>query len=386
MPHPRIQKHDSPDLRAVTVLVATLATASPVHAAVPALTSTLGLSLAGLAALTTFSAITSLYYWRSARVREQQLLSLQQGAEQQQQLLSKFDSQVIASRTDLDLKITWVSEALSKISGYERQDLIGEPVTKLLDPQLGHELYAEIIATIDKTGVWRGTVRHQGKGPNYYWVEATVEPLFDAQGERCGYIQIRQDITSQKRLEELWMTDHLTGLHNRQSIDQIWEREILRSVRYGDLFSVLLIDIDHFKRVNDNFGHLVGDELLFQFAQLLQEVSRDTDHVGRWGGEEFVVIIPNTNLSSAVLMAEKLRETIECFSFSAVGRITVSIGLATYRNGMNQDDLFSVADAALYRAKAQGRNRVEVGDIRDNHELNPDKLIESSPDGRTPVH
>lgn len=386
MPHPCTHKNSVPGVLAVTGLIGTLGLVSPAHAALPALNSTLGLSLAGLAALTTLSAITSLYYWRSARARQQQLLSLQQGVGQQQQLLNKFDSQVIASRTDLDLKITWVSEALLKISGYEIQDLIGEPVTKLLDPNLGHELYAEIIATIDKSGVWRGTVRHHGKGPKYYWVEATVEPLFDAQGERCGYIQIRQDITSQKRLEELWMTDHLTGLHNRQSIDQIWEREIVRSVRYGDLFSVLLIDIDYFKRVNDNFGHLVGDELLFQFAQLLKEMSRDTDHVGRWGGEEFVIIIPNTNLSSAVLMAEKIRETIEVFSFTTVGRITVSIGLATYRSGMNQDDLFSVADAALYRAKAKGRNRVEVGDIRDNHDLNPDRLIESSPSGKTPVH
>ena len=386
MPHPRAPKNWSLGVGSAAALAVTLSTATPVQAALPALTSVLGLSLAGLAALTALSSLTALYYWRTARQRQHYLINLQQGLGQQRQLLDKFDSQVIASRTDLDLKITWVSEALLKISGYEKEDLIGEPVSKLLDPQLGHELYAEIIATIDKSGVWRGTVRHQGKGPNYYWVEATVEPLFDEQGERCGYIQIRQDVTSQKRLEELWMTDHLTGLHNRQSIDQLWEREIQRSVRYGDVFSVLLVDIDHFKRVNDTYGHLVGDELLFQFAQLLQEISRDTDHVGRWGGEEFVVLIPNTNLSSAVLMAEKIRETINSFNFTTVGRITVSIGLATYRNGMNQDDLFSVADAALYRAKARGRNRVEVGDIRDSHELNPDKLIESSAEGKTPVH
>lgn len=385
MPLSRAPKNWSPIAVSTAALTASTF-ATPVNAALPALASTLGISLAGATAVTLLSALAAIYFWRTARQRQINLIDLQQGLGQQRQLLDKFDSQVIASRTDLDLKITWVSQALLKISGYEEQDLIGEPVSKLLDPQLGHELYAEIIATIDKSGIWRGTVRHQGKGPNYYWVEATVEPLFDAQGERCGYIQIRQDVTSQIRLEELWMTDHLTGLHNRQSIDQLWEREIQRSVRYGDVFSVLLIDIDHFKRVNDNYGHLVGDELLFQFAQLLQEVSRDTDHVGRWGGEEFVVLIPNTNLSSAVLMAEKIRETIDSFNFTTVGRITVSIGLATYRNGMNQDDLFSVADAALYRAKAQGRNRVEVGDIRDNQKLNPDKLIESSPQGKTPVH
>lgn len=341
-------------------------TATPSQAALPALGTAIGLSLAGLAALTTASALAAIYFWRTAKQRQANLSSIQRGLIQQQQLLKKFDSQVIASKTDLDLNITWVSEALLKISGYEAEDLLGQPVSKLLDPHLGYELYPEILTTIDKCGSWRGTVRHVGKGPKYYWVEALVEPLLDDEGERCGYIQIRQDITHQKRLEELWMTDHLTGLHNRQSVDQLWEREILRSTRYGDIFSVLLIDIDLFKRVNDEYGHLVGDEILFQFAQLLKQVSRDTDHIGRWGGEEFIVLIPNTNLSSAVLMAEKLRETIEQFKFSTVGSLTASIGLATYRNGMSQEELFRVADRALYQAKARGRNRVEVGDIRDH--------------------
>lgn len=341
-------------------------TATPSQAALPALGTAIGLSLAGLAALTTASALAAIYFWRTAKQRQANLSNIQRGLIQQQQLLKKFDSQVIASKTDLDLNITWVSEALLKISGYEAEDLLGQPVSKLLDPHLGYELYPEILTTIDKCGSWRGTVRHVGKGPKYYWVEALVEPLLDDEGERCGYIQIRQDITHQKRLEELWMTDHLTGLHNRQSVDQLWEREILRSTRYGDIFSVLLIDIDLFKRVNDEYGHLVGDEILFQFAQLLKQVSRDTDHIGRWGGEEFIVLIPNTNLSSAVLMAEKLRETIEQFKFSTVGSLTASIGLATYRNGMSQEELFRVADRALYQAKARGRNRVEVGDIRDH--------------------
>jgi len=280
---------------------------------------------------------------------------------QQRQYLEKLDAQVICSRTDADLNITYASKALQKISGYTESELLGQPITLLLDPKLGSELYDEIIETINDEGYWRGTVRHQGKGYKYYWVESIVEPLFDQAGRLCGYNQIRQDVTSQKRLEELWMTDHLTGLANRQSIDEIWEREILRSLRYGDLFSVLLIDIDHFKRVNDTYGHLCGDDLLYEFALLLKASCRDTDHVGRWGGEEFIVLIPNTNLSSAVLMADKLRATIAAHVFKTVGTLTVSIGVATYRNGMTEDDLFQLADSALYRAKSNGRNRVEVG-------------------------
>lgn len=317
------------------------------------------------AAIAGGSAIASLYLWNRCYEQRQALLALQQRADIKRQYLEMFDAQVICSRTDLDLNITYASKALQKISGYSEAELIGKPITMLLDAKLGLELYAEIIRTIDKHGQWRGTVRHMGKGPNYYWVETVVAPIQDGSGARTGYMQIRQDVTSQKRLEELWMTDHLTGLHNRQSIDQIWEREILRAERYGDLFSVLLIDIDHFKSVNDNYGHLVGDELLFQFAQLLQEECRDTDHIGRWGGEEFIILIPNTNLSSAVLMAEKIRETIENFSFTTVGQITVSIGVGCYRSGMSEDELFSLADKALYRAKNSGRNRVEVGNSSD---------------------
>lgn len=318
-----------------------------------------------LAAIAGVSALSALYLWNRSYEQNKALLSLQQQADITSQYLRMFDSQVICSRTDLNLNITYASYALQKISGYTEEELLGKPITLLLDPKLGLELYAEIIRTIDKHGQWRGTVRHMGKGPNYYWVETVVAPIIDETGVRTGYMQIRQDVTSQKRLEELWMTDHLTGLHNRQSIDQIWEREILRAERYGDLFSVLLIDIDYFKSVNDHYGHLVGDELLFQFAQLLQEECRDTDHVGRWGGEEFIILIPNTNLSSAVLMAEKIRETIEGFSFSTVGSVTVSIGVACYRSGMSEDELFALADKALYRAKHSGRNRVEVGNSSD---------------------
>ena len=333
----------------------------------------LNLTYFTLAAVAGSSSLAALYLWNQLREKGQQTAELQARAEIKRQYLDMFDSQVICSRTDLDLNITYASKALQKISGYSEEELLGEPITLLLDPKLGLELYAEVIETINKNGEWRGTVRHMGKGPNYYWVESIVAPLVDETGARYGYMQIRQDVTSQKRLEELWMTDHLTGLHNRQSIDQIWEREILRSVRYGDLFSVLLIDIDHFKAVNDNHGHLAGDELLFQFAQLLQEECRDTDHLGRWGGEEFIVVIPNTNLSSAVLMAEKVRSAIENFSFTTVGGITVSIGVACYRHGMSQDDLFSLADNALYRAKRSGRNRVEVGNSSDSgkHTKNP---------------
>lgn len=318
-----------------------------------------------LAAVAGISALSALYLWNRSYEQRQALLELRQSSDIQRQYLEMFDAQVICSRTDLQLNITYASQALQRISGYCEDELLGKPITLLLDPKLGLELYAEVIRTIDKHGQWRGTVRHMGKGPNYYWVETVVAPILDETGVRTGYMQIRQDVTSQKRLEELWMTDHLTGLHNRQSIDQIWEREILRAERYGDLFSVLLIDIDHFKSVNDNYGHLVGDELLFQFSQLLQEECRDTDHVGRWGGEEFIILIPNTNLSSAVLMAEKIRETIEGFSFTTVGRITVSIGVACYRSGMSEDELFSLADKALYRAKHSGRNRVEVGNSSD---------------------
>lgn len=162
-------------------------------------------------------------------------------------------------------------------------------------------------------------------------------------------------------LEKLSVTDRLTGLYNRVKLDSVFQDEFFRSNRYGRCCSVIIFDIDHFKSVNDIHGHIAGDAILTNVAELLRNNVRETDTVGRWGGEEFLVICPETDLDAAVIVAEKLRKIIANHTFKFVGRLTCSFGVAQLADEKNPDELLTKADAALYKAKNGGRNRVEKG-------------------------
>ncbi|MBO6562745.1 MAG: diguanylate cyclase [Nisaea sp.] len=162
-----------------------------------------------------------------------------------------------------------------------------------------------------------------------------------------------------KELEVLATTDPLTKLYNRTKLEEEMGREISRAARYGEAFGVIMMDIDHFKQVNDQFGHQTGDRVLAEVAKVLKHCSRATDVVGRWGGEEFLVVCPETDLAGLMAKAERFRQALEEYEFPGVGHKTSSFGIAAWRPGDAATDLLSRADAALYRAKESGRNRVE---------------------------
>jgi diguanylate cyclase (GGDEF)-like protein len=161
-------------------------------------------------------------------------------------------------------------------------------------------------------------------------------------------------------LTQLSQTDFLVNIANRRQIDSVLHREISRAERYPQAVSVILMDLDHFKAVNDRYGHAVGDSVLQAVAALAQGSIRPTDTVGRWGGEEFLFVVPEIPPPHARPMAERLRRLIEKLALRHVGHITASFGIADYRAGEPQEALLDRADAALYRAKQNGRNRVEV--------------------------
>ncbi len=177
-------------------------------------------------------------------------------------------------------------------------------------------------------------------------------------------LSVIKDITKLKELEEeirkLSITDKLTQLYNRLKLDDILEREFSLSSRSKVTFSLIMVDIDHFKLVNDTFGHVVGDIVLLEFAQILKNNIRNTDVVGRWGGEEFLIILPQTEEEGSVLLAEKLRILIENYNFSKAGKITSSFGVASFKDDISVANIVSRADNALYKAKDLGRNKVEV--------------------------
>jgi len=160
-------------------------------------------------------------------------------------------------------------------------------------------------------------------------------------------------------LEILSVTDKLTGLANRRKLETSLQSEILRARRYGKMFSVILLDVDHFKAVNDTYGHHIGDTVLIELSTLLTRNARETDIVGRWGGEEFLIICPETNLTVVSTLAERYRSEIERHDFTQVGQVTSSFGVAAWQEGYDVQNLVQHADEALYRAKESGRNRVE---------------------------
>lgn len=160
-------------------------------------------------------------------------------------------------------------------------------------------------------------------------------------------------------LEELSITDKLTGLYNRMKLDITLQSEINRSERYCSALSIIIMDIDHFKSINDQQGHQEGDNVLRQVASILTENTREVDIVGRWGGEEFLVLCPETTLDEAYTLAEKLRNGLEQ-SDKNKNLITASFGTATFHQGMKESELINNADQALYKAKENGRDRVEI--------------------------
>jgi diguanylate cyclase (GGDEF)-like protein len=182
-------------------------------------------------------------------------------------------------------------------------------------------------------------------------------------GRLTNFIQaVTADLEEANReITRLSMTDRLTQLPNRRRLDQTLRDNLELAARYGSDLAVVLIDIDHFKQVNDTHGHLAGDAVLRTIARVLAKQTRSTDMAGRWGGEEFLIVAPQTGLDKAASLAEHLRSIIAGTDFAGVGSKTISLGVAAYSPGDDLNKLLYRADAALYLAKRSGRNRVELG-------------------------
>ncbi|MDT8282392.1 MAG: GGDEF domain-containing protein [Gammaproteobacteria bacterium] len=186
---------------------------------------------------------------------------------------------------------------------------------------------------------------------------AFIIPLFA--GSLFGILLAHIQILSEK-LSTLAYTDSLTKIYNRLHFAHFLDIEIDKAKRYGSKFSIIFFDLDHFKEINDHFGHLAGDEVLEKITEIVSKANRSADIFARYGGEEFIILAPETEISGALLHAERLRNDIEKNEFKTVGHVTSSFGVTEFRP--ETDDLESLmerVDKALYIAKEHGRNRVE---------------------------
>jgi len=277
-----------------------------------------------------------------------------------EEYIAIIDANVIISSTDLEGIVTEVSEAFCAISGYSKEELMGKNHNIVRHSDMPDSLYAQMWEALQSGHIWRGEIKNRHKNGTDYWVDATVSPRFNDVGVMVGYTAIRQDVTDKKRIEELSITDRLTGLYNRLKLDEMLSLHVSMAHRHKAPFSVIMLDIDKFKSVNDTYGHQVGDTFLQEIASVLKTNIRLEDVLGRWGGEEFLILLPNMTCEGALLLAEKLRLAIETYSFSTVGSRTSSFGVASYTQSDNTKTIVGRADEALYRAKANGRNRVEA--------------------------
>jgi len=172
-------------------------------------------------------------------------------------------------------------------------------------------------------------------------------------------------------LERIASTDKLTGLNNRRKLEEFATEHLAGIRRYGGWLSAILLDIDHFKAVNDRHGHPVGDRVIMHIAAIISDTVREADVAGRWGGEEFLVLLPNTTLDGALVVAEKIRRAVADHDFPVVEAKTVSLGVSQMLDDETMTGLVARADQALYRAKQAGRNRVEADYTMVKHPIAP---------------
>ena len=166
--------------------------------------------------------------------------------------------------------------------------------------------------------------------------------------------------TINKKLELLSTTDQLTKLFNRHKMNSELEKEWKRTMRYRNEFSIIMFDIDWFKKINDTYGHQAGDSVLEEISKLTKKILRSTDVVSRWGGEEFLVLCPETSLNAAQVLAIKLCSAIERYQFAVNVTVTISAGVCEFAMQKNIEELIKKVDEKLYEAKRQGRNTVVV--------------------------
>ncbi|MGE4471693.1 MAG: GGDEF domain-containing protein [Sulfuricurvum sp.] len=269
-----------------------------------------------------------------------------------------IDKYVVTVTTKTNSIITAVSSAFEKVTGYDRDELIGRKINLIKHPDTSQQFHNTLWRTIENGEKWQGEVKNIRKDGHEYWLEQTIIPIQNDNGDITSYVSVATDITDKKELEKISVIDQLTGIFNRRKLNDSLQSEVNKAHRYHRPLSVLIMDIDHFKRINDTYGHQCGDFALTTVAALLSKHIRDSDIVGRYGGEEFMVICPETQITAAVSVGEKLREAIAQYDFGIIGHITISIGVAELKEEDTLETIVKNSDNCLYTAKHNGRNQV----------------------------
>ena len=289
--------------------------------------------------------------------------------EQKYRLIADFSGDCLWTMDLTTLRFTYVSPAVRKIYGSTPEETMGQDIAKVLPPHsletvtkvLEEELALETNgADPNRTRVIE--IEEYRKDRSIVWIENVLSFLRDNQNRPVAILGVSRDVTERRRITEelriLSITDPLTGVFNRRHFMEELHREMGRSNRYDVPFSLIMLDVDHFKAVNDRFGHEAGDRVLAGMVELIRKRLRVSDILARWGGEEFLIIAVNTTLQRAAKLAEDLLKQLQNRLFPEVGALTASFGVTQYRSSESSDAVLTRVDNLLYQAKEEGRARV----------------------------
>lgn len=269
--------------------------------------------------------------------------------------------------TDAQGVITYVNPAVSRSSLYDAEELLGQRPNLFKSGEMPIAIFQALWAQICSGDSWRGELLNRRKNGELYWEDVSISPVTDEAGVITHFVAVKDDISERKQLEDelrrMATIDPLTGVLNRRSFFGLADQELSRWRRHPNQLAAIMLDIDHFKSVNDTYGHQSGDEVLRVVARICGDNLRERDTIGRLGGEEFACILPETPVDQAMLAAERLRAAVagQIFQLNDGGqvRVTISVGVALLATTDGSfDAVLSRADAALYDAKQAGRNCV----------------------------
>ena len=270
-----------------------------------------------------------------------------------------IDDNLLIVKTDGEFHIIEVSKAFNTFFGFEKNELVDSQLQVICSDKIPVSEYAQMKNTLQNGQRWSGEIEIISKNKQAIWVDAVVTPWSNNSGSLSSYTAIYHDITDKKRLELLATTDPLTKLYNRYKFDEIFGIMMMREHwKTDDSFAIVMADIDHFKQINDVYGHPRGDEVLVQIAKVLSQTLQNGDVIARWGGEEFIFLLSHVSASKAIHVAEKLRMAVEQLRLFVDVRL--SFGVSLFVEGDTHATLLNRADTALYKAKKNGRNRVEI--------------------------
>lgn len=276
----------------------------------------------------------------------------------------------IIATVDLAGNFTYISPSVEKITGYRPAEVIDHyreigyflpGVQQEMDRQRDRiKAMVEKGEHFDAINFEQRQVRKDGAS---IYTDTVLSGIYDEQNNFRELLAISRDITEKVKLRRemraLSETDKLTRLYNRVKLDYTLEYELCRAKTTATTFALIMIDIDHFKRINDQLGHLAGDVVLVELAKLFKAIIRSTDLIGRWGGEEFLVILPDTDDWEAMDLAEKIRSRVSEHRFPEQEQITISLGVSVFNGDATVDSIIHRADQALYQAKKNGKNQVQ---------------------------